>query len=208
MVDEKSWLRQKGESSKSYGYFKTYLEMGATRSVERLWGQLGKKHRKEPDKYKKPPTRKALENTCSKHEWVKRAIDYDNFITLQDYLYNEESFHKNNRIAQDFTKENMLLLKDIRDEIQVNANDNAPTTRSSALLNLSRAWDLNYKNFRLAHGRSTEIKDENISSTIKADLEVEKKEEVSVFDMISEVDEILGDVDESSGDNQSEENTE
>lgn len=65
---DNSWERQPGEGEKAYQAFKTYLDMGAERSVRKVAQTLNK-------------SLTLIGRWSSTHSWPKRARDYDNSIT-------------------------------------------------------------------------------------------------------------------------------
>jgi hypothetical protein len=58
------WDRRKGESTKAFGYFRRYLEMGEIRSFEALAAEVGK-------------TANAIRITAHRHRWTQRTAAYD-----------------------------------------------------------------------------------------------------------------------------------
>ena len=65
-MDKQPWERMKGENTKAYAYFETYLFMGPT---ERSLGKVGEKFGKSSV---------AIENHSRKYNWVERAEAWDN----------------------------------------------------------------------------------------------------------------------------------
>jgi hypothetical protein len=73
------WEQQKKESAKAYEAFKTYLELGASRSLEMVSQKLGK-------------SKTICDRWSRTHQWVKRALAYDQHIAaIQEKAIEKEA---------------------------------------------------------------------------------------------------------------------
>lgn len=88
------WERQRGESALQYAYFKTYLDMGVTRTIAKVREKCGK-------------TAGYLEKLSSSNNWVSRADAYDRYIDEISRKENIEAIKKAN-------KENIQLAQAIK----------------------------------------------------------------------------------------------
>ena len=88
------WERQRGESALQYAYFKTYLDMGVTRSIPKVREKCGK-------------TAGYLEKLSARNNWVSRADAYDRYIDEISRKENIEAIKKAN-------KENIQLAQAIK----------------------------------------------------------------------------------------------
>lgn len=88
------WERQRGESALQYAYFKSYLDMGVTRSIAKVREKCGK-------------TAGYLEKLSSRNNWVSRADAYDRYIDEISRKENIEAIKKVN-------KENIQLAQAIK----------------------------------------------------------------------------------------------
>lgn len=196
MVDE--WQRQKGESSKSFAYFKTYRALGPARTFEKVINYF----KNNKPKYTKPnnseknipaPTLTQLKNQSTKWEWVKRCRAWDNYQDEQERLHNEESFIENNKPFKEKVIAGLKGNFKLQDELLKNSRELSPTTRANSLLQIAKAQEIQYKLFRLSHGRSTEIKDNKLEAELKADVNADIETKVkNVFEVSDEeLEEIL-----------------
>src|SRR5262245_23960425 len=67
----KPWERQPGESPRAWAAARTYLELGAERSLSRVGKKLGK-------------SETLMARWSSAHGWVERAEAYDDFLREQE----------------------------------------------------------------------------------------------------------------------------
>lgn len=88
------WERQRGESALQYAYFKTYLDMGVTRTIAKVREKCGK-------------TAGYFEKLSARNNWVSRADAYDRYIDEISRKENIEAIKKAN-------KENIQLAQAIK----------------------------------------------------------------------------------------------
>lgn len=81
------WMQQKGEQSKSFFYFKTYRDLGASRTIEdvipeirRLVKECEEDPNKSQDKIPSIPSFTALANLSSRWKWVDRCRVWDEHL--------------------------------------------------------------------------------------------------------------------------------
>lgn len=67
MADDYVWTRREDETSPAYEAFRTYLGMGASRSLSKLAGELNK-------------SMQLLAGWSSKHDWVDRVRAHDQYL--------------------------------------------------------------------------------------------------------------------------------
>lgn len=94
MLKVEVWERQKGETALQYSYFKIYLELGVTRTVEIVQQKCNK-------------SASYFQKLSSKHSWVVRADAYDRYLEEIAYKQNIEAIKKAN-------KQNIELAKKIK----------------------------------------------------------------------------------------------
>lgn len=94
------WLRLKGETSLSYKFFTEYLEMGESRSLEKVREKMGKR---------KSYVRQ-LETWSSQYSWVERAQFYDDHIANRRLEITEEKLEEMYDLGMDNAKEVFEIL--------------------------------------------------------------------------------------------------
>lgn len=172
-----AWERQKGEPSKSYSLFKEYRDL----SSKRTFPQIIKLKKSEHTEEKNIPSLSQLKTLSSRWNWVERCRLYDNHMDQKEREWNYELFKQGNAKFQEFFNDDFELLKEIQKELKENSNENAPTTRANSFLNLNKSAEIIYRNFRLAHGQPTDIKDNN--TQIQGNIETSTKENDNVIHM-------------------------
>lgn len=172
-----AWERQKGEPSKSYSLFKEYRDLGS----KRTFPQIIKLKKSEHTEEKNIPSLSQLKTLSSRWNWVERCRLYDNHMDQKEREWNYELFKQGNAKFQEFFNDDFELLKEIQKELKENSNENAPTTRANSFLNLNKSAEIIYRNFRLAHGQPTDIKDNN--TQIQGNIETSTKENDNVIHM-------------------------
>lgn len=172
-----AWERQKGEPSKSYSLFKEYRDLGSKRTFPQIIKLNESKHTEE----KNIPSLSQLKTLSSRWNWVERCRLYDNHMDQKEREWNYELFKQGNAKFQEFFNDDFELLKEIQKELKENSNENAPTTRANSFLNLNKSAEIIYRNFRLAHGQPTDIKDSN--TQIQGSIETSTKENDNVIHM-------------------------
>ncbi len=172
-----AWERQKGEPSKSYSLFKEYRDLGS----KRTFPQIIKLKKSEHTEEKNIPSLSQLKTLSSRWNWVERCRLYDNHMDQKEREWNYELFKQGNAKFQEFFNDDFELLKEIQKELKENSNENAPTTRANSFLNLNKSAEIIYRNFRLAHGQPTDIKDNN--TQIQGSIETSTKENDNVIHM-------------------------
>lgn len=172
-----AWERQKREPSKSYALFKEYRDLGS----KRTFPQIIKLKKSEHTEEKNIPSLSQLKTLSSRWNWVERCRLYDNHMDQKEREWNYELFKQGNAKFQEFFNDDFELLKEIQKELKENSNENAPTTRANSFLNLNKSAEIIYRNFRLAHGQPTDIKDNN--TQIQGSIETSTKENDNVIHM-------------------------
>ena len=88
------WERQEGESAKQYAYFKTFLDLGALRTIPKVQEKCSK-------------SASYLSKLSVQNNWIARADAYDRYIDEITRKENIEAIKKNN-------KENIQLAQAIK----------------------------------------------------------------------------------------------
>ena len=88
------WERQEGESAKQYEYFKTFLDLGALRTIPKVQEKTNK-------------SLTYLNTLSSRNNWIARADAYDRYIDEITRKENIEAIKKTN-------KENIQLAQAIK----------------------------------------------------------------------------------------------
>nr|DAR35082.1 MAG TPA: hypothetical protein [Caudoviricetes sp.] len=88
------WERQEGESAKQYAYFKTFLDLGALRTIPKVQEKTNK-------------SLTYLNTLSSRNNWIARADAYDRYIDEITRKENIEAIKKTN-------KENIQLAQAIK----------------------------------------------------------------------------------------------
>lgn len=144
-TDDQIWTRRKGESSKAYGLFCKYRDIGPSRTLEMVIENLTEDHQTSPD---------SLKQFSRKWDWVRRAEDYDDYLDEQQREKNLESIREmNERQAADavlIQKEGLSALQSVYDDSESKA---AIETRKKAA---ASTWEIGVRNERLARGVATE----------------------------------------------------
>ncbi len=75
------WERREGEGTKAFEAFKIYLSLGEERSADKVGKQLGKSN-------------KLMERWSARHDWVKRAHAYDDWLSDNEFRQNKKEREK------------------------------------------------------------------------------------------------------------------
>lgn len=159
------WERQRGESALQYAYFKTYLDMGVTRSIPKVREKCGK-------------TAGYLEKLSARNNWVSRADAYDRYIDEISRKENIEAIKKANKeniqLAQAIKyavgKKAQALIKKIKeagsteelDEILSEINWNVLPTLVNTAVEIERK----------AYGMNNEILNVSVESAGNTDVDI------------------------------------
>lgn len=166
------WERQRGESALQYAYFKTYLDMGVTRTIAKVQQKTDK-------------SLTYLNTLSSRNNWVSRADAYDRYIDDITRKENIEAIKKANKeniqLAQAIKyavgKKAQTLIKKIKeagsteelDEILSEINWNVLSTLVNTAVEIERK----------AYGINNEILNVAVESAgnadVKLSLELKKK---------------------------------
>ncbi|MEL3905102.1 MAG: hypothetical protein P1P63_08355 [Treponemataceae bacterium] len=159
------WERQRGESALQYAYFKTYLDMGVTRTIAKVQQKTNK-------------SLTYLNTLSSRNNWVSRADAYDRYIDEMSRKENIEAIKKANKeniqLAQAIKyavgKKAQALIKKIKeagsteelDEILSEINWNVLPTLANTAVEIERK----------AYGMNNEILNVSVESAGNADVDI------------------------------------
>lgn len=174
-----AWERQKGESSKSFAWFKVYRDLKGARTFLKVIEEIQKKIENgsfEEDIIELPTIVK-LQNQSSRWHWKERCRRYDNYLDglnrkqkEEAYLQLEEKMINTSEMLVDVVSDNLSELK------YSNSND---TSIAHAIASAGKALDSAVKNIRLLYGRSTENREEKVEANV--DSEVRNNSEIKLL---------------------------
>lgn len=169
----KEWERQKGESSKSFAWFKIYRNLGPLRTFQKVIDYIEnqpKQTKTLPNNQNKlpTPTVNKLKNLSYKWEWSKRCTAWDNYHDEQEQLQYNEAYKKTKDRLIDMGNDILDVTENILDELNDDERSQA-TSKAHAVKSLSDSFEKTTKTIRLLYGKSTEIKDGK--TDLKADVE-------------------------------------
>jgi hypothetical protein len=183
------WERQPNEYHKSWLWFKIYRDLLHERSfrkviqyIEEYNKNITKTHPNPTNINEKPypqPNIDNLKNLSRIHKWRDRVTAYDNYLDQQQRQHREQEFI-------DEENEYLKAIQAVRNEIQnqvmqINNNEKiTPTSKLHALKSASQALDTNYKDLRLAHGRSTENRSTDLNAEVQQDIKQEQKINIDI----------------------------
>lgn len=182
MAKEKlNWKsRLKGESQKLFNRFKIYRDMSPEeRSLENVQKILKKDNNGQKNKNNKEIPLSTLQSNSAKWSWVERAKLHDAEIELEELEKNRKDFDETNEKFKETFKKILDLANELLDEMY--NGDYATSTKIQMLRTLVTLLDDTYKNFRLAHGRSTRISESTNQHHVDADVEVELAGEENIY---------------------------
>lgn len=171
------WERQKGESSKSFAWFKTFRDLEGERKLQKVIDKIQENINKSQEKSNSEenliplPTLTSLQKQSSRWHWTKRCRRYDNYLDERDRKDKEEAY---------LEKEGRLIgLGDrLIDVIEKNVDDlgddyeSKSTAIGNSLKSVAIAYDNVVKNIRLLHGRSTENKESKVEGSLDVEADV------------------------------------
>ena len=176
-MEIREWQRQKGESSKSFIWFKIYRNIGPTRTLKNTLKKMEKNMEKcgnideNLEEIVPTPTFAQLTSQSSRWDWSERARAYDNYQDQLEIQAKNEAYKQTEKdlleIANDFQK---LIKKNVKELKQDTTSQTI--SKSHALKSVASAIDKTTKNIRLLHGKPTDIKDNKLEANIDADVEV------------------------------------
>ena len=168
--EKQSWERQKGESAKAYYRFKIFLELPPDkRTLENALQEINKNQQNTGNN--KEVSLSSIKTMSTKWAWMERAALYDSNLILKEMEENDNEFRKTNKDFKNVFKETLGLADDLLQQLVNNVNDNALSTRINMLNTLMNVLDSLYKNYRLAHGRSTRISETTVDADVNANVE-------------------------------------
>lgn len=181
----KEWERQKGESGKSFAWFKVYRNLGPLRSFPKVIDYIENEKLKEKaneNKVKNPivipvPKLSQLTNQSYKWQWVKRCTAWDNYQDQQQQLQYNEAYNQTKDQLIDMGNDIMKTTENILDELN-DDEESRPTSKAHAVKSLADSFEKTTKTVRLLYGKSTEIKDGK--TDLKADVEANVKNDVEL----------------------------
>jgi hypothetical protein len=170
--EKQSWERQKGESAKAYYRFKVFLELPPEqRSIEATLEKINSQDNSANGEKTKPISKNSLEQMSSKWAWFERAALYDSNQVLKEMEENDKEFKKTNKDFIKVFKESLKFADELLQQLIANVNDNALSTRINMFNNLMNVLDTLYRNYRLACGRSTQIRETSVDANVDANVE-------------------------------------
>jgi len=170
--EKQSWERQKGESAKAYYRFKVFLELPPEqRSIEAVLTEINSQDNSANGEKTKKVSKNSLEQMSSKWAWFERAALYDSNQVLKEMEENDKEFKKTNKDFIKVFKESLSFADDLLQQLIANVNDNALSTRINMFNNLMNVLDTLYRNYRLACGRSTQIRETSVDANVDANVE-------------------------------------
>ena len=187
MAKEKmNWKsRLKGESQKLFNRFKIYRDLSPEeRSLENVRQKLNSHKSSQKNKNNKEITLVALQSNSAKWCWVERAKLHDAEIELEELEKNRKDFEETNEKFKKTFKKILELANELLDEMY--NGEYATSTKIQMLRTLVTILDDTYKNFRLAHGRSTRISESTNEHRVDADVEVELAGEENIYEYTPE----------------------
>ncbi len=93
------WDRQLGESEKKYAYFRTYLQLGPTRTPKKTVERL--------NIWAAKLSRRTIQEDSYRHRWVERAASFDRHMDVQ---WQKEVIEHGRRMVQEHLKTGRELL--------------------------------------------------------------------------------------------------
>ena len=187
MAKEKmNWKsRLKGESKKLFNRFKIYRDLPPEeRSLENVRKKLNSNKNGQKNKNNKEISLSTLQSNSAKWCWVERAKLHDAEIELEELEKNRKDFEETNEKFKETFKKILDLANDLLDEMY--NGEYATSTKIQMLRTLVTILDDTYKNFRLAHGRSTRISESTNEHRVDADVEVELAGEENIYEYTPE----------------------
>lgn len=188
----KEWERQKGESSKSFAWFKIYRNLGPLRTFQKVIDYIEnqpKQTKTLPNNQNKlpTPTVNKLKNLSYKWEWSKRCTAWDNYHDEQEQLQYNEAYKKTKDRLIDMGNDILDVTENILDELNDDERSQA-TSKAHAVKSLSDSFEKTTKTVRLLYGKSTEIKDgktdlkADVEANVKTDVELETSQNIILDD--------------------------
>ena len=174
----KEWERQKGESGKSFAWFKVYRNLGPLRTFQKVIDYIEnqpKQTKTLPNNQNKlpTPTVNKLKNLSYKWEWSKRCTAWDNYHDEQEQLQYNEAYKKTKDRLIDMGNDILDVTENILDELNDDERSQA-TSKAHAVKSLSDSFEKTTKTIRLLYGKSTEIKDGKTEVNAEVEAKVEK----------------------------------
>lgn len=174
-----AWERQKGESSKSFAWFKVYRDLKGARTFPKVIEEIKEMIANESFEGDviELPTLSKLHIQSSRWHWKERCRKYDNYLDglnrkqkEEAYLQLEEKMINTSEMLVDVVSDNLSELK------YSNSND---TSIAHAIASAGKALDSAVKNIRLLYGRSTENREEKVEANV--DSEVRNNSEIKLL---------------------------
>ena len=204
------WLRQKGESTKTYSLFQIWLNLpqvldGKDKTYQHIVDFIGNEQLLKSwdikrtlqgqlleykSNIKKTPAEKTIRNLASEWRWGDRIIAYDNYLVQKRLEAREKEF-------EELDKHNQSIGRLIADEIEgalkeMKYHDYAPTTRMNILDSASASMNRVVKDERVRYNKPIDIRasDLKVQGEITEDINLVKS--LSLKDKNPElIDEIL-----------------
>ncbi len=182
MVD---WERQKGESSKSYAWFKVYRDLGSKRTFPKVLEKIRKDNKctSSVENITPTPTLNNLGKQSSRWHWKKRCRSYDNYQDRLELEANNEAYVETKDRLIEIGNQTMKVTEKILNEL-CDDFESKPTSKAHAVKSVADSFEKTTKTIRLLYGKSTEIKDATIEADIGA--EVDKNEKIVNVDLTSD----------------------
>lgn len=156
--DDQTWTRRKGESSKAYGLFCIYRDLGPSRRMEDLTKDNNISH-------------DSLRQFSMKWKWVSRAEDYDDYIDENFRTKNEKRILEMRREQAQEAKQwrqDLIGLKDGFFDLESIQNANFKSPNGMAMF---------LKDIMVAYGQACMIEQDALGESEGNDDEGKRREE-------------------------------
>lgn len=175
-----AWERQKGESSKSFAWFKVYRDLQGARTFTKLIEKIKEMSLNDSSEVEviPIPSHSQVAQQSSRWHWKERCRKYDNYLDSLDRKRKEEDY-------KGLEKKMIEVGEELIDAVSMNVKQlkydpgNTPTSVAHAIASAGKAFDNSVKNLRLLYGRSTENREEKVEATV--DSEVKNNSEIKLL---------------------------
>ena len=170
--EKTSWEKLKGESAKAYHRFQTFLQIAPEERTLEKTREILNSHKNSQNSRKNGKVSLAqLQQMSAKWSWMERASLYDHQKILEEIEKNDENFNKNNEKFKKIFETSLKFADDLLKNLMENPNGNALSTRINMFNTLMNVLDTLHRNYRLACGRATIIRDSNNEHHVEAEVE-------------------------------------
>ncbi|WP_413824157.1 hypothetical protein [Methanobrevibacter sp. UBA337] len=174
-----AWERQKGESSKSYAWFKEYRNLGAKRTFEKTIKKIQNDiNCNDSENIIPTPTLGNLTNQSSRWHWKKRCRAWDNYQDQLESQANDEAYNETKEKLIGIGNKIMRATENSLEDLSYD-DESRPTSKAHAVKSIADSFEKTTKTIRLLYGKSTEIKDSKVEADIGAEVDTKSHSEVS-----------------------------